>query len=118
MGSETFAGRTILIVEDEALIAIGIADRFSDAGARVLSANNLRDAMRLAEHPDLSAVVLDVQLGNCDSSAIRTCLKERLIPCVIYSGYPEDETACKGDAYVPKPASPDLLLTTVAELLA
>ena len=118
MGSGTFAGRTILIVEDEPLIAIEIADQFSDAGARVLTANNLRDAMRLAEHPHLSAVVLDVLLSNCDSTAIATRLKERRVPFVIYSGYPDEATACEDAAYVSKPANPAVLLTTVAGLLA
>ena len=118
MRSAGFAGRTILIVEDEPLIAIEIADGFSDAGARVLTATNLQDGMRLAEHPDLSAAILDFQFKNGDSAAMCARLKERRIPFVIYSGYPEEATACEEAAFVPKPAPTDILLTTVAGLLA
>ena len=118
MKSGTFAGRTILIVEDEPLIAIEIANDFSQAGARVLTATNLQDGKRLAEHPDLSAAILDFQFSNGDSATMCARLRGRRIPFVIYSGYPEEATACRDAAYVSKPASPDVLLTTVARLLA
>ena len=104
------------MVEDEPLIAIDIADRFSSLGARVLSATNLRDGVRLAEHPDLSAAVLDFGLHNDDSAALCARLQERGIPFVIYSGYPPEEIPCEEGAYVPKP-NLDVLVTTVAGLI-
>jgi DNA-binding response OmpR family regulator len=112
-----FAGRTILIVEDEPLIAIEIADRFSNAGARVLTATNLRDGMRLAEHPEVSAAILDFGLHSGDSAAMCRRLRERRVPFVIYSGYPREQIACDDAAFVAKPASTDVLLTTIAGLL-
>jgi DNA-binding response OmpR family regulator len=48
------SGYSILIVEDEPLIALSIAQSLTSAGASVFSAHNLHDGMRLAGYPDLS----------------------------------------------------------------
>jgi DNA-binding response OmpR family regulator len=45
MQSTSLAGRSILIVEDEPLIAIGIADAFTTAGARVVQVQSLKAAL-------------------------------------------------------------------------
>jgi len=58
------AGRSILIVEDEPLIALDIAEGFQNAGASVFSGHNLQDGLRLAGHPDLSAAVVDFGLRS------------------------------------------------------
>jgi DNA-binding response OmpR family regulator len=62
------AGRLILIVEDEPLIALDIASSFEKAGANVTRATSLGHAMALVEKDDLSAAVLDHVLRDGDSS--------------------------------------------------
>ena len=52
-------GRSILIVEDEPLIAMEIVRAFESAGARVLKTSTLREALVVVEDDDLSAAVLD-----------------------------------------------------------
>ena len=49
MGSASLAGCSILICEDEPLAAIGIADAFTDAGARVVTVHSLANAMIAVE---------------------------------------------------------------------
>ena len=111
-------GRSILIVEDEPLIAIDIANAFTQAGARVLTARSLRDALTAVEDGALSAAVLDHALGDDDSSQLYARLKERNIPFVLHSGYSQLDGACRDGVQVGKPASPQALVSVVQELLS
>jgi DNA-binding response OmpR family regulator len=111
-----FKGRWILVVEDEPLVALHIADILTRAGASVLPAATLKDGLRLAEHPQLSAAILDLALGEHDSAPLCTRLTERSIPFVIYSGYTEVPAACHAGVVVPKPADPDALLGALAQM--
>jgi PAS domain S-box-containing protein len=56
-GAKPLAGRSILVVEDEGLIAPDIVDRLRGAGASVLTAASLDEGLRLARRPDPSAAV-------------------------------------------------------------
>jgi len=75
-------GRSILIVEDEPLIALDIRRSFEAAGARVVVMRTLQTALAAVEDPDLSAAILDHALGKDDSSQLCERLKERDIPFV------------------------------------
>jgi DNA-binding response OmpR family regulator len=81
------AGRSILIVEDEPVIAMDIVAAFERAGARVLRMGTLRQALLLAEKERLSAAVLDYGLSDGDSSRLCERLKKRYIPFMLHSGY-------------------------------
>src|SRR5438552_9841535 len=105
MRKGTLAGRSILIVEDEPLIALDITEGFRSAGASVLSAHNLQDGLRLAGHPDLSAAVVDFGLRGGASTALCERLKERNVPFVLHSGYTKLHDACRAGVLVPKPAA-------------
>jgi DNA-binding response OmpR family regulator len=47
----------------------------------------LRDALALADHPDLSAAILDFGLRDGDAGPVCERLNRRGIPFVLYSGY-------------------------------
>lgn len=114
MDSTNLTGRSILVVEDETLIALDIADAFERAGAQVTTTATLRDATELVEADGLSAAILDHGLGPNDSSALRRRLKERGIPFVMHTGF--DGVAPEGPQ-VPKPARPEVLVAIIAGLL-
>ena len=84
--SMDLAGRSILVVEDEALVRLDVTGRLQDAGATVLSASRLDKALDLAGDPYLSAGVLDFDLGDADSSAVCWKLVDRHIPFVFHTG--------------------------------
>jgi DNA-binding response OmpR family regulator len=117
MDAVNLKGRSILVVEDEPIIALDIVDSFRQVGASVLSAHNLRDGLRLAGHPDLSAAVLDFGLSDDDGTALCERLAERRIPFVVHSGYRDVRGVCRAGAVVPKPADPKVLVSAVAGLL-
>ena len=66
----SLAGRSILIVEDEPIIALDIVTAFTNAGAVVLAARSLAEASRLVEHDGLSAAIVDFGLGDHDAGAL------------------------------------------------
>ena len=119
MGSASLAGRSILVCEDEPLIALDIAEAFSNAGARVVTVRSLANALIAVEDEVPSAVIVDDALSDGESSQLRDLLKERNIPYLVHSGYtePEHGSAAENAVNVPKPASPQLLITTVEGLL-
>ena len=110
-------GRSILVVEDEPLIALHIADCFRQAGAAVYSAHNLQDGLRLAGHPDLCAAIVDFGLGDGNGVGLCEHLRERGIPFVLHTGYTNPSEACGADIVVPKPADPSDLVTTITRLI-
>ena len=64
------AGRVILVIEDEPLIAINISDAFEDEGAKTIMVRTLATALVAVEDPNLSAAIVDHALGDADSSEI------------------------------------------------
>jgi DNA-binding response OmpR family regulator len=111
-------GRLILVAEDEPLIALDITQAFEEAGARVIRARTLNDALRGVENPALSAAILDHALSDGDSSTVCERMKERNIPFVTYSGYGHLGGVCREGTLIMKPASMSVLVETVKTLLA
>jgi CheY-like chemotaxis protein len=68
-------GRTILIVEDEPLVAWDVAETIKRTGASVLLTHTLKDGLRLADDADISAAVLD--FGLIDGKASELCQAEQ-----------------------------------------
>jgi DNA-binding response OmpR family regulator len=84
--STDLTGRSILVVEDEPLIRFDLTMRLERAGATVLAASHLTEALDLADHPAVSAGVLDFDLGSADTAPVCWRLVDRRIPFVFHSG--------------------------------
>ena len=65
------AGKSVLIVEDEPLVALEVHGALSAAGASIISAATASEAIRLIGYAEISAALVDVQLGN--ENAARVC---------------------------------------------
>jgi DNA-binding NtrC family response regulator len=115
---QDLAGRLVLIVEDEPIILFELKQQFEDAGAQVLSAREVQQALVLAEHAALSAGLLDYRLGDETTTAVCHRLKERNIPFVVYSGYDDVHEACRVADVIDKPADSRRLVEAVARLFA
>ena len=117
MGSAyPLTGRLILVVEDEPLISLEMTAIFEAAGARVVVARTLADALRLVESRDVSAAVLDFGLGDDSVSAVCGHLRERGIPFMFYTGHGHVQGSYPDAVVVEKPASGNTLLTAMAAL--
>ena len=106
-------GRVVLIVQRSWIIASGLAIAFKAAGAKVLVAKNLRSDWALADHPHLSAAVLD-------SGSRELCLrlKARGIPYLFYSGSDHIEDEFATAPTVQKPARPAEVVARMQQLLS
>ena len=73
------SGRTVLIIEDEALIAVNLEFLLEDRGFQVTGwATNSAEAIQLAEASTPSAAVVDIQLrGGDDGIALAAELQRR-----------------------------------------
>jgi CheY-like chemotaxis protein len=111
-------GHSVLVLEDEPLIALDICEALKAEGASVLMAHGLRDALALADHPDLSAAMLDFGLRDGDAAPVCERLNKRAIPFVLYSGYEHLDAACHRGVILRKPATRYALVKTLARLLA
>jgi CheY-like chemotaxis protein len=117
MTPSSLTGRSILVVEDEPLIALDVAQAFQNAGARVMMARTLKDAMAVINSQNLSAAILDHALGNEDSDELCERLKALSVPFINYTGLSALADHCADAPHVSKPAPPAELVRKVAELL-
>jgi DNA-binding response OmpR family regulator len=112
-------GRSILVVEEEPHVAWGLADGLRRAGAKVFAADKLRDALYLAEHPALSAAVLNLRIG--DETTARVCrrLAHLGVPFMLLTRYDASEASKRWPEapVVNKPADSALVVDTVARLV-
>ncbi|WP_031549477.1 response regulator [Parvularcula oceani] len=91
-------GKTILLVEDEYLIAIGAKSMLQRLGAgAVKMAHRLEDGLLLAETEAVDAAVLDVNLDGRRSLPIASCLHERNVPYVFATGYSRSDLDLAGE---------------------
>jgi DNA-binding NtrC family response regulator len=112
-------GRSILVVEDEALIGLEIRTALEKAGAHVTATTTVRHALILVEHNDnaLAAAIMDHALADGDSTELCKRMTARGIPYVSYSGFAPVEDVSPAAPFVGKPASMDTLLGAVEKLL-
>ncbi len=81
------AGRRVLVVEDEPLIALELASLLADSGAEVVGpGRTLAESVRLARHERLSAALLDVRLGHDGAMPVARALAARGVPFAFYTG--------------------------------
>jgi CheY-like chemotaxis protein len=111
-------GRSILVVEDQPLIALDIQQALEHAGASVTTTNTLRHALLLVEHDDLSGAVIDHALPDGDSSPLCALLRERSVPFMLYSGFTAFDGECEGAPHLTKPATDEQLVTMLEGLMS
>ena len=111
-------GRSILVLEDEPLIALHIAESLKPTGANVITAGQLAHAVKIAADTDLSAAVVDYKIGDPDSAKLCWLLKERRIPFLFYSGLDFVRRQWPDVLVIEKPATPRKLATALTNLVA
>jgi DNA-binding NarL/FixJ family response regulator len=78
----------VLLVEDETLIRVMVADMLIELGHEVAGeAGDLASGLALVKSAECDAAILDLQLGRDSSEAIAEALRLRNIPFAFASGY-------------------------------
>lgn len=110
---------TVIVLEDEMLIAIDVESSLSEAGFNVAIATNCAQAENLLETLTPDAVVLDVHLsdGECVGFALK--LVARAIPFVVHTGShaPARHEIFSRGVVVHKPAASDDLVAALSSML-
>lgn len=112
-------GRVVLLVEDESLVSMLAEDILREAGCEVLLAMRLDEALRIAMEAELDVAILDVNLGQGQTSyAVADVLSERDIPFLFATGYDRSglDDRFDGCPWLQKPYSPPRLLAQLASL--
>jgi DNA-binding response OmpR family regulator len=114
----TLNGHVLLVVEDEPLIALDLAEMLTASGANVVSAGKASDAIASTDRLDLSAAILDVKINGEDCSAVCHQLSEHGIPFLFYTGDTKASILVNWSdaAVIGKPATSKQILDAVAKL--
>jgi DNA-binding NtrC family response regulator len=113
-------GKRILVVEDEALIAVMIEDMLADMGSEIVGpAATIEEALRLASSEALDGAVLDVNVRGERIDPVAELLMARGVPMLFATGYGEVKLASGAAATViDKPYTQDKLSRALAAAIA
>ena len=119
MDSHALRGRSILVVEEDPHVARRLEVRFRQAGAKVFAAGKLRDARYLAEHPALSAAVINLRIGDDTTAGVCRRLSHLGIPFMIHTRYDATEASRTWPKapVVSKSADSAVVVRTIARLV-
>jgi PAS domain S-box-containing protein len=93
--SVTSERQTILLVEDEVVIALGKKPLLEEQGYTFLHATDSSSALNMiAQHPEISLVLMDMHLGYGPDGAetSRLILEKRQLPIVFLTAYTDRKT--------------------------
>ena len=115
------SGASVLVVEDEALIAMDLQALLEEAGYRVLGpANSTAAAMALLAGQDPDVALLDVNLGRSDVFGVANELATRKTKLIFLTGHSAQKLppAHRHRPLVSKPYLPHVLLQAVHLVLS
>ena len=115
------AGKRVLVLEDEYLIGLEVADVIEMAGATVLGpAESIEAALALLDRKDEGPhlAVLDVNLSGARSYSVADALAERGVPFLFVTGYQTNSmhVAYNGYPRIEKPFGERALLSALLAL--
>ena len=114
------AGKHILVVEDEYLIASDVRRALEAEHAKVVGpVGDLGQALELVADERIDAAILDVNLGGTDSYGLADRLQAQAVPYMFLTGYDEWSLPDSHQAvpYVAKPFAMHTVIETVAQML-
>ena len=118
------ASKTILIIEDEAVLLRGLQDNLTFEGYHVLSATEGTKGLRMALENEIDLVVLDIKLPGTNGYDICRTLKQAKtdLPIVMLTARNQEVDIIAGldlgaDDYITKPFSMSQLLARIRAIL-
>ena len=121
MVDQLLAGRSLLVVEDEMLVMMGIEDMLSDLGCTSIRvAGSAIKALELIAANAFDFALLDVNLNGQRSYPVASALAERGVPFAFSTGYGEHgvDDGFGDRPVLTKPFGSHQLVTMLAEVLA
>jgi DNA-binding response OmpR family regulator len=110
-------GNTVLVVEEEPLVALDLQTALEGAGAKVVVVRNAAEALARIGQFDFTAGVIDWRPSSEDHRVVARALKQRKVRFLFYStNPPEDVTTVRGAPIFLKPAHPEEIVKALALL--
>ncbi|HUL04843.1 MAG TPA: response regulator [Candidatus Acidoferrum sp.] len=109
----------ILVVEDEPIVALDLADFLASNGAVVLGpASSVAAARQIVAGSDIDCAVLDVNLGRESAAPLVRELSELKIPFVFMTGYDEKDMSplWRNHPMLRKPMDPAELIDALTDI--
>ncbi len=120
--NDPLSGVTVLVVEDDTLLAMDLEDTLVGAGALVVGVcQTLDEAMARAKVDDFAVAVLDFTLGSDTASPVARQLARRGVPFVFYTGKSRREPSLaewRSCPILEKPSSPRALVSALRTALS
>lgn len=117
LGLPTLTGLLVLIVEDELLVSMVLADLLDEFGCTVAGqAATVSEALdRIETGDDFDAAILDVNIGGDKVFPVADLLTRRGVPFVFSTGYGPADLAQRypGRPLLHKPYRPEALATVL-----
>lgn len=112
-------GKTILILEDELIIAFALEDMLADMGAEVVLTSSLDEADARLADTQISLGILDVNVHGTKSYPFAAELAGRGVPLIFATGYGDAEHPPQfaASATLTKPYSRQQLAAAIAAML-
>jgi DNA-binding NarL/FixJ family response regulator len=114
------SGKSVLIVEDNFLLAEDLRSSIEQAGAKIIGPiGDASQALAAAQEKKIDIALLDVGLKGQSSVAVARALAYRLIPFIIITGYVRDALPpeLENALYLAKPVMADAVLNVISALL-
>lgn len=115
----------LLVVEDDFLVRLTMADALSDDGFEVIEAGDAQEALsRVCERTDISAMLTDINLpGGDDGFALARAVRviRPDLPVVYASGRysaAESGKSVDGSRFLAKPFTPSLAADVIRDLIS
>jgi CheY-like chemotaxis protein len=114
---------TILVVEDDVLVRLSVAEALRDGGHAVVEAANADEALAVLASPTpLALIVTDVNMpGSMDGVALARHVRATRpeLKVIVVSGRVDPASATgAADAFLGKPYEPAIILRTIDALLS
>jgi DNA-binding response OmpR family regulator len=109
-------GCTVLVVQDEPLVGLDVVDILEAAGAQAVLAKSASEAISALDRVQVTAAVLDINLGNHDCAAVCPCLRERDVPFLFHTGYTAPLAGWESVPVIRKPTIPQEIVEAVERL--
>jgi CheY-like chemotaxis protein len=121
VGVQASGIHTVLVVEDEVLVRLMIAEELRSAGFQVIEAADADEALSVLAHiTDVSVIFSDIRMpGSMDGLGLATKVRADFpqIRIVLASGNPAGVTSVDHDGFFLKPYEADKIINLIKTLL-
>jgi CheY-like chemotaxis protein len=117
MGRADLTGQTILLVEEQPIVALDLRTALEDAGAKVVVARDAAEALASIKQSAFTSAVLDLRPSSDDHRRIARALKKKGVRFIFHATQPpEDVTTVRGAPVFQKPTRAQDIVRALANL--